>query len=349
VCRFAPARVRVDGEELPRGFEQAIAEGALAFPLAGRVAIPAGHDEVRLWLLSAGVVRAHLTVPGVPAFEAFVDGDRLAGSGASAAALRDAVQPHVATIVDQAVGLLLEAAGTTLQRPAEHQRRLRAGLLLAARRRLRLRDVLAAPAFPALDGTSRAPRALSLLDVGREAARAPRFTLWALDPRTDPRDVVLPAETVLLLDPEERARLAEQLGVRFATPPAREVRGTWRRRLRARLDALGRTVRSLGSRLALAAGRLVPPEHTSAAERALIQALAVRIERGGEALEVAFTDGAGTARRRGRRPSRLLLPRRNPTVRAAVLALGRDPRWGYAAAVALCDEAGLESPALFVP
>jgi hypothetical protein len=126
----------------------------------------------------------------------------------------------------------------------------------------------------------------------------------------------------LVLDSSERARLAQELGLRFRVLPRAErgLARSWRASASAAISRL---------RARLTPARPVPGVRLSPAERALLAEL-------GDG-EATFATGAGPVRRQG---GRLLLPRGNADVRAAVRALAHDPRQAFAAVLALGGTVG---------
>jgi hypothetical protein len=322
-ARFAPAEVRVDGTVVTRGFGDTLLESRLDAPLDGRLALIPGGEMAHLWLLRGGVVTAHLTLPDAPAFEAAIEMDRWVSSR-SPAALREAIQPHLAALTDQAVRLLLRAASR--ERDEERHRHVRLQLLAAARHGVRADEIFAAPLYRTLEGTvARAGGRASLHDL---AGGRP---LPCLDPSDDPATFLLPPGPVLVVDAEERGRLARLLGARFRPlTPRRMDRGfgaRWRRALSRGAEAareVASRVRHPGS------GRIVSEAALAADERRLLRAL--REARPGTRL--AFTDGGGRPRRV---EGGLGLPRRHPDVTRAAALVARDPSWAYPAALALLD------------
>jgi hypothetical protein len=322
-ARFAPVEVVVDGAVVARGFGDSIREAPLEAPLDGRLALVAGDEAARLWLLSGGVVTAHLTLPDAPAFEAAIE---MRGWTArrSPAALREAVQPHLAALADQAVRLLLQAASG--ERHEERHRHIRLQLLAAARQGVRAEEILAAPLYRTLETpAARAGGRVSLRDL--EGGRP----LPCLDPSDDPASFLLPPGPVLVVDAEERGRLARLLGARFRPlTPRRMDRGLgarWRRALsrgaESAREAAAR-VRHPGS------GRIVADAALAADERRLLRALREAVP----GIRLTLTDGGGRPRRV---EGGLGIPRRNPDVVRAAALVARDPSWAYPAALALLD------------
>jgi hypothetical protein len=155
-----------------------------------------------------------------------------------------------------------------------------------------------------------------------------------LDPQDDPQQFLLPAAPVLVLDAEERSRVAALVDLRFRPVDRRRVRAGVRDRLRRGILALAAAARRVVSRVRHpGTGRRLPSSALSAEERRFLQVL--QTATGGGA-RCVLTDGAGPVRlRAGERR----LPRGNTDVQAALIVVARDETWGYVAATALCEEA----------
>lgn len=312
-CRFAPARIRLEGREIPRGFEDVLAHIALPAPLSGALALPARGETARVLLLQGGVVAARLTIPEAPCFEAAVE---LAG-GRSPSQLREAAVPLVPALIAAAVELLHEAGEHIRDFADEDQRRIRRQLLAAARRHGNASSALKLPLVAGY--VAGETRWFSLLDLRPSSGGA----VLALHPGQDPRGMVAGPDPVVVLDAQERRLLGELLGLRFAPPaprpPSRRWEG-WRRVLRALLLLLDRRP-----------GRPIPEERLSSGERAFLAAL-------GEAgASACLAEGVGPVRRRA---GRWAIPRGNPLAAACRRVVTRDPAWGYTAALALLGERG---------
>lgn len=329
-ARFATPRIVLDGLPLERGFEAALAEAELPPPLSGRVALLPGNRSARLLLTLDGVLAAHLTLPEAPPFEAVVAADGWAPAAGSRAALREGVRRHLPLVVDAALDLMLRAVRELPLGPRAAGADLRAALLQAARRRLRLGTVLSVPVLDAWrDG--RWAR-VSLLEAG-QLARSQGGWLEAVAPGDDPAGS-LARGPLLALDAEERARLAELLGVRFALPPRRSRSRP--RRLRERWRALTGACARWISRAT--AGPLVSPAGLTAAEGDLLATL----EHGLQSLQPAVSltlrpcRGGGRPFLGGRGLGELWLPLDGRGLRRAV-ATGED---GLALAVTVLTAAG---------
>jgi hypothetical protein len=329
--RFAPAQIVIDGVPLRRGFEGSLAEAALEPPSTGQIAVTA-DETAHLWLLAKGIVSSHLTLPQAPGFEAALE---LASSATSCspASLRDAVEPRLGTLVDQAVGLMLEAAATASVDEAT-LRTLRSRMLLAAHRGWRRAEIFRAPLLLALDGPlGRSTRRLRLVDLG--AAHG----LPCLAPDEDPALYRLPASPVLVLDAVERGRLAQLLKLSFRSLGRSRVPRRGLARLRHGLRGLGERLRTIATRLRHPReGHALSPSALGSQERALLDELRAAAPAG--IARIALTSGGSPPRRAG---DVLLLPRRNADVAAAARAVARDPRWTRAAIIALGEDVRREA------
>ena len=321
--RFAPAEIVVDGHPVPRGFGESLSVSPLDPPLSGLMALTVGEDAAHVWLLLGGLVTAHLTLPDTPAFEAAVEMDSLVSCRAPAA-LREAIAPHVADLTDQATSRLLE--GAAREPDEERGRHARRQLLRAARLKLRLEEILRAPLYRALLGPDgREERQLSLLDL-----RGKR-PLPCLEPSDDPKAFLLPQGPVLVIDAEERGRLAELIGARFRPLTPRLVGRGVGARLRRALLGSAEWARAVASRLRHpGAGRPLPEAALSSVERGLLHAL--RVARPDSRLHL--TDGAGRPRRVA---NAWRIPRRSPEVARAARLVARDPSWAYPVALSILD------------
>jgi hypothetical protein len=331
-CRFAPIPVFIDGRAVPRGFTDAVAQAALEPPLEGRLALPRQGEAGSLLLLYEGAIASRLTVPDSPAFEAVVEMRGLSAGG-SGGALREAVFPHLGAIVDQAVDLAIRVgAGLPELDPAD-QGRVRALVLAAARRRGRRGEVLRLPVLRALRGPEGGSLWLSLLDLGRDREAA------YIEPGHDPRSFLLPAVPVLVLDAEERGRLAQLLGLRFRAPDRRRMAAPLAARLRrARAEAVAGLLRLVRRLRHPRLGRELSERDLTAEERRLIHAL----RSCDPGCEVVATDGVGPVRTVG--PGRWAVPRRNADVVACVGAVARHGAWAYPAVLALLSGRAPRAP-----
>ena len=320
-ARFAAATIVVDGVRVAGGFEGALVQRPLEAPLAGRIAVTT-DETAHLWLLGGGVVSSHLTLPDTPGFEAAVELPRGAPSS-----LREAVEPHLAGLVDQAVRLLLDLAARPDLHPDQH-RSLRSRLLVSARRGWRRAELFHAPLFPAVEADGGWSRlSLSELGGGRPVP--------CLDPGEDVDDFLLPATPVIVIDAEERGRLSQLLSVRFHPVERRQTRLGLGARTRRALLKMKTAAAHVASRVRHPGGlRPLPDSMLSAEERAFLRALRASLPPAGPRVELA--EGGGPPRR-GR--AGWVLPRRAADVRGAIRLVGRDPSSAYLALLALCDDA----------
>jgi hypothetical protein len=314
-CRFAPARVTLDGEPLPKGFDGVLGEATLAAPLHGRVALPTGSEgDAHVWLLLDGAVMAHTSLPGLPAFVACLELGHLDVSS-EPAALREAVQPLARPLASQALELLVRLA----RRPGHDAARaagLRGHVLRAARRMPGAHELRRLPCLPTVPAPGCPGRLLNIAELGRLAAAG---SVAALFPDQDARDYRTPgAGPLLLLDTPERSLLDRLAGARFVAPTRR-----WRpSRLRRLLARLRRAPSRARARLAaLRPVRPLPEPQCTAEERALLAAVRAALPATGSLDSAGVCAGAGSPRARGRT---LWLPRRCPDVIAAASALARE-------------------------
>ena len=341
VARFAPVDIFVDGRALnsgrasrARGFEDVFYAVELRQPLAGTLALPREGELGRLYLLQDGLVTTHMSVTDAPCFEAAIETRGLTEdgvAGASAARLRDLIQPHVPAIISAATEHMIRLANRSSTLASPDRSRLTQLLLHGARRdREQAKTIARLPLFFSLerDGRERWSDLLalrqSIQDEGGERL------LSALFPDQDPAEFA-PEGRVYILDEAERALLGELLELGFRQP---------RRRVAAR-RGLARILREgpslLRSRDLLLAlrpgGRAVPDTELEPDERNLLVQLRAQLE----TCEVTMCTGAGPVRRLGATPDKLLLPRGSKQVQAAVQVVAQDSAWVYPALLALLD------------
>jgi hypothetical protein len=322
-CRFSPIPVFVDGHEVARGFRDVVAEDALPSPLEGRVGLPRSGEAGSLLLLHDGVISSRSSVPDAPAFEAVVEMRALAASK-SGGALREAIVPYLGAVVDAAVGLALRLGARLAELEPADQARVRALLLTAARKPGRRSEVFRLPLVRALVGREGEARWLSLLDLAGDRE------VTYLEPGQDPASFLLPDRPVLVLDAEDRGRLAPLLALRFRAPGRRRVASPLSASLRRAEATTVTWVLRLARRLRHPRlGAEASERALTASERALLSGLRSCLP----GHEVVMTDGAGPVRALG--PRRWAIPRRSPDVAACAKALARDPAWAYPAVLAL--------------
>jgi hypothetical protein len=335
-ARFAPARIVIDGKPLEVGFQSAFGVQALSEPLRGRVAIPLEGDTAHAWLLEHGLVTGHVAIPEAPCFEAAVELGDPAATELSAARLREAIQPHVEALVRQAMGSLLHVARSVPGYPEHARRRLSRLVLQAMRRRLLLPSMARVPVFRAIDGASE--RMVDLMALREEALRSgPERVLTALYPDQRPERYALGTGLVLVADETERSLLAEQLGLRFRPPELRDgshgLLAAWRRVVYGVLRGGARAADLLRHPLRRPP---LPDDRLSPEERQFLHALRTHALGGHRVVSaVHLCEGRGAPHRSADSPPQLLLPRQNPTVRACVQAVARDPAWVYPAWLAV--------------
>ncbi len=324
VCRHAPVPIRVDGRALVGGFEDALFVCPVAGPLPGQLAIPREGEVGRIYLLQDGLLSTHLSITEGPCFELALETCDLPGLGrrASAADLRDAVEARRAQIVGAAVDAMVELVRGGRAMSTRDRSRLTELLLQAARRdRARAKAIARLPLFRSLetDGRERWADLLGLRQTVQEEGE--ERWLCALFPDQDPAEFS-PQGRVYILGEVERGLLGELLDLGFRQP---------RRAVQGRRGGFGRArVRDLIGVLR-PGGRPIPDAVLDADEQQLLIQLRAHLDR----CELTMCSGAGPVRRFGRGPDRLRLPRESSLVRAAVVAVRRDPSWVYPTLLAL--------------
>ena len=338
-AKFANAGVRIDGKLVPHGFAHAFAHVELRTPLRGRLAIPSEGETAHAWLLEHGIVTGHVAIPDAPCFEAALELGSDATDG-SAARLREALQPHVLTLVDQAVALLVRMAPQANTLPETARARLARLLLQAARKQQRVSEVMRAEVFRVVD--TQGERLVDLASLQRTSNRDPtaQRMLQAIYPGQRPERFAIGETPVLVADEVERSLLAELLQVRFRAPDARDAQGSWTAAWRRSLDATGRGLGRLSDLVRHPfRGRAVDDDMLDPREQGLLETLRRHLARDPHRTVESITmcAGAGPIRRtRGPAPQ-LLLPRRNPTVRACATAIAHDRQWAYPAYLVLLE------------
>ena len=349
VARYAPVEILVDGRPLfpakpgelaadftpgMRGFDDPFALTRIAAPVPAMLALPREGELGRLYLLQDGLVTTHLSIPDAPCFEAAIETRGLAEANASAARLRERIEPWIPALVAAALEWMIQLAHDGGRLQPRDRSRLTQLLLQGARRdREQAKTIARVPLFRALerDGRERWCDLLalrqSIQDEGGERL------LTALFPDQDPAEFA-PEARIYVLDESDRALLGELLELGFRQP---------RRRVAAR-RGLGRVVHELpqlvrGGALFAAlrpGGRPIPDAELSPAERHFLFVVRAQLAD----VEVHFCTGRGPVRRFG--GHRLLVPRQSAKVAEAVLAVARDPGWVYPALLALFE--GREFP-----
>lgn len=343
-ARFAPVPVLADGKSMNAGFLDTFGPQPLRPPLRGQLAIPATGDTAHVWLLEHGLVTGHVAVPDAPCFEAAVE----LGGGAtelSAARLRERMEPRTPVLVDQAVEHLVGLATSANVMPDPARARIARLLLWAARKHRRNEAVASVAAFRVVDATGARTMSLAALT---EAA-GPERTLAALYPTQKPDRFALGSAPIVVADEGERSLLAEVIGIHFRPAELRDDAGPVLAAWRRFIVGAGRTLSGIGElirhpiRPALLEDAALHP-----AEVTLLESMRRHAARGRHRVvsDVRMCAGCGPIRCRPGRPARLLLPRANPTVRAAVHALRRDARWIYPIWLALTEGEALPPRAL---
>ena len=359
VGRFAQVPIAVNGIRTDRGFRAPLIHQRLLIPAAtpepgaaaaahlpAEVAIPQHGSAPRLWLLRHGIIATHATVPGYPAFEAAVEMAAVgslpsdpkpaghAASEATAAALRERLDPYVEKLVDAAVGLTIRLARSGDALSEEVRGRTARLLLLAALKRRRLSEVSGVEIFPLIGSGG---RRLVSIDVVSRLVRVEEggtCALEAIPPGQDPRRFSLVGRGVLAISQGERALLGELLQVTFSNPPAHVRQRPGRRLLQGIATRLPSWRWARGARVA--ESELSPSERSFLAR---LRAAAAE----GDLPAIAFRAGGGRIHRSS---DALLLPRDNAVVSACVRAVERDPVALYPATVALLAGHDLPGPEL---
>ncbi len=364
VGRFSNIPIELDEKRVDRGFHKPLirkrllvapsgpstgAEAATtvdSVPLHVAVAISSHGSTPRLWLLRHGIIATHATVPGYPAFEAAVEMAPVSGaietasgradltSRVTSAALRERLNPYIRNLVDASTGLLIRLGREAPNLPEATRERLGRLLLAAALKRRRLSELYGVEVFPLV---RREGRRLVSIDVISRLVRVEEggaCAIEAIPPGQDPRKFSLTGYGALEISRNERALLGELLQVVFSNPPVRVRQG----RARRFLDWAATVVPSLQA----ASGTPVPESDLTDEEQTfLVQLRQAAVDSGLQRIEFRTGDGKPRAD-----DGLLLLPRRNPTVRAALQVVDRDPAWLYPATLALMAGKELPGPEL---
>lgn len=313
--RFVPMPVMVCGRPVARGFPGGLYRMRLVDPLPAELAVTADGDSPQLWLLEHGVLSARAVVPGYPAFSAAIEMTGVTGDRSSADDLRTAVNPHLESLIDETVRMLLLLADRIPTMDETVRRRHATLLLRAGVLELRRERVLETPIVRCAEGD-----AWSMTTPAEVARRAAEHggLVTAVEPA---RRMVANHHRGWRIEAsaEERSLLSELLGVRI------ERAGDGRRG-RDGVARLGGLIRR-GWRAArgLAPPRPLEPERLTAGERRLVEAAA------SAGVELGLCRGTGHLRTRG---SRILVGRERSEVVAAVGALTGGDEWLYPALLA---------------
>jgi len=341
-ARFAPASIRIDGRPVTAGFAHSFVQTALRSPLRGTLSIPAQGETAHAWLLQHGMVSGHVAVPDSPCFEAAIElGD--ATADASAARLREALQIHVAALVDQGVALMLRIAAQSNGLPEAPRARIARLLLQAARKHLRSDEILRAQVFRGKDLHGERLVDLAALQSAIATDASGARTLLALYPDQGADAFVIGDALVLVADEVERSLLTELLKVRMRAPEARDTRGGWQVAAHRWRESVARGVGWLVDRIQHpGTPAVIDDDLLEPGERRLVDTLRTHLvddpHRTIDAISMCA--GAGPPRRSRTQPPVLLLPRLNPTVVACIAAVAHDDGWAYPAYLALVDRFG---------
>lgn len=341
-ARFAGAGIRIDGQPVAPGFAQAFAQSSLRAPLRGRLSIPAAGETAHAWLLQHGIVSGHVAVPDCPCFEAAVElGD--GSNDASAARLRETMQASASILVDQGVALLLRVAAQAAGLPEPARARVARLLLQAARKQLRVPEIVGVPVFRGVDVQGERLVELGRLQAAITTDASGARTLLALYPTQRAEDFALGENLVLVADEVERSLLTDLLQVRMRAPEPRDTRGGWGVTLHRWRESVGFAMSWAVDRVRHpGAPALVDDDLLDDRERFMLEVLRGHLaEDPHRTVEsIAMCAGVGPIRRSRGRPPVLLLPRRNATVAACVAAVATDRGWAYPAYLALLERFG---------
>lgn len=343
VARYAEVEIRVDGKPLQRaarvtgGFDNPFSVTQMSTPLRASVALPREGELARLYLLQDGLVTTHMSVTNAPAFEAAVETTQLCEATASAARLREVIEPHIKGIMNAAIEHMIELGHGGGSLPPDDRSRLTQLLLYTARRyREHAKRIARLPLFRGVERDGR-ERWCDLLALRQSASdEGGERLLCALFPDQDPTEFSADGR-VYILDEAQRALLGELLELGFRPPPRRVEGPHGLLRLLREGPRRGR-VRDLMIALR-PGGRPLPDAELDDDERHLLAQLRAQLD----SCEIAMCTGAGPVRRFGRGPDKLLLPRDSQPVRAAVISVARDAAWVYPALLTLLD--GRDFPA----
>ncbi|PRQ06174.1 hypothetical protein [Enhygromyxa salina] len=338
-ARYAPAEIIIDGRSLGHanrsltgGFDDVFSTVAITQPVSGTIGLPRNGEVTRLYLLQDGLVTTHMSVTEGPCFEAAIETRDLAESTASAARLRDLIQPHVTGIMSGAVEHMIDLAQARSASLSTADRGRLTQLLLHGARRDRdhAKAIARLPLFRGLDRDGR-ERWCDLLALRQSVQDdGGERLLSALFPDQDPAEFAAEGR-VYVLDESQRALLGELLELGFRQPRRRvEARRGLARLLREGPSLLRSRDLLLGLR---PGGRQLPDAELEPDQRLLLVQLRAQVE----TCEIAMCTGAGPVRRIGATPDKLLLPRDSELVRAAVRVVARDRAWVYPALLALLD------------
>ena len=325
--RFAPARILVDGAELPTGFVGGLYHLQLEEPVPCRLGLTRAGEEPVLWLLQDGVVSARASVPGYPPFEAAVELGGLVAPGASAADLRRAVTPFVGELVDRAVWMMVQVSDRLPEVAATERERLGLLLLRAARKGIQAREICR---LSLLETASDDDLCLSVEDIRRLADQRGGM-LAAIERGEKSTGDLLDPQSTLLASSELRHLLTGLTGVRFQSPSRHHQ--SFHKRVTDRLrTAAGHLLRRARGVLAR---REVPPEELRPPETALLEAIRSAMS----PVSVSLREGLVFA---GWAGGGLIIPRSHPAMKAGADLVSADSAWLYPVFLAL--DTGQEAP-----
>jgi len=342
-ARFVGGSLTIDGKPGPDGFADYLVGAAIDInlgetQLAGRIWIPPSNDSARLWILQHGVVATHHSLSKSPTFEVTLEVGAIAPPRATAADLRDLVEPTLSALAGEAVRLLLSAGERMPKMGPATQSRLLRLLLEAARLGLARSEIRSAPLIPCLVARAEPSVWRSIATLEKSIAGEGRNpVIPALYPTQSSDDVIIGATPIALLEASARSSITELFGLRFGPPPRHLGRVDGGDRLARLFDHITDLSGGIATALGLGAGRPLADSELSRAELHLLEHLRAVIPTAGPKApqEILFCRGQGRIRRpRGKAP-RLLLPRDNADVRACVRAVDSDEAWVYPACVVL--------------
>lgn len=336
--RFAPAAVTLDGVELPRGSKDAIVDATLQPPLEGTVALVRSAETARVWMLRWGVVATHTTLPGGFNVEASIElGERGKGQ-VGAGELREAFKPELVELEDQAVELALATAAEMGKLEPADRQKLRM-LLLNSASLAKSAPVRKVKMLPALYGPT---QALEWSSIDQLVHHGADKSVLAVDDEAKAANAVT-QQPIYVLSPAERARLSQLFGVSFAPPPV-GVKGGAVFSFKGFAESSARVARAAAGLVAGTWQKALPLEALTEEEREalkLFRAAATSSKRPAFT-EVEICDGDGPAVLRAK-TKKLVLPRSNADVAAAVKAVAKDPAWAYPALTMLLGGAAMPS------
>ncbi len=314
-CRFSPVAVVVNGRDVRHELDSGCFRARIASPLPAVVALGVDLDAPRMWLLRHGVVATRVGVPNWPPFEAAVELQGHVEGRVSAAQLRQAVAPHLETLISRVVELGVRVVPRIPELGFRQRQRITLFLLKAAERGLSLEAIRRASLFEVVDVNE--TRWVSL-----EALERWRGTLpGVVDCGSSPEDVEFP---YLCLGVREREKTSGLIG--------RALSGAVINRagFGATIGRLARVLLEFAQEML--GPRPIPDSDLTHGERVLIRALEGALRAGGKPIGVTLCPGRRAPRRWGRR---LRLARDQPSIRRAIQVVSEEPACVYVVAIAL--------------